>query len=305
MSGAHAYTHGSTALLTATAAEGYTFINWTETGAVVSTSPTLQFGVYGNRTLVANFSDNAYMVTTIAYPSNGGTIEGGGAYIQGMTATLTAHPNPQFDFFCWFEDDDVLSFDPSVSFEVTEDRVIYAVFVENEGVTQTVTLSSGTNWFSTYVEITLDDLKAALETATPNTAITVQSQTQNTSYNPNNHRWTGRLTALDLSKMYKITVAASCEITLTGSLINPANHPVTISTGSNWIAFPIDENMTPTEAFAGFAVNGDVLQSQTNNANYRNNRWVGQVNTLEPGKGYIYRSSESDNRTLVFPTNAK
>ncbi len=177
--------------------------------------------------------------------------------------------------------------------------------ITSTNVTQTISLSAGVNWFSTYVEITLDDLKAALETATPNTAVTIQSQTQNTSYNPNNHRWTGRLTALDLSKMYKITVAASCEITLTGSLINPANHPVTISTGSNWIAFPIDENMTPTEAFAGFAVNGDVLQSQTNNANYRNNRWVGQVNTLVPGKGYIYRSSESDNRTLVFPTNAK
>ncbi len=185
----------------------------------------------------------------------------------------------------------------------TNTDIFWSNCIEKQGdvAVQTITLSSGTNWFSTYVEITLDDLKAALETATPNTAITVQSQTQNTSYNPNNHRWTGRLTALDLSKMYKITVAASCEITLSGMLINPANHPVTISTGSNWIAFPIDENMTPTEAFAGFAVNGDVLQSQTNNANYRNNRWVGQVNTLEPGKGYIYRSSESDDRIFVFP----
>ncbi len=130
VSGAHAYTHGSTATLTALPSEGYTFINWTENGAVVSTSPTLQFVVYGNRTLVANFSDNAYMVTTIAYPSNGGTIEGGGAYIHGTTATLTAHPNPQFDFFCWFEGDDIVSFDPTISFEVTEDVVLYAVFVE-------------------------------------------------------------------------------------------------------------------------------------------------------------------------------
>ena len=196
------------------------------------------------------------------------------------------------------------SYKYGVSFaDSTSTDIFWSNCIEKQGdvAVQTITLSSGTNWFSTYVEITLDDLKAALETATPNTAITVQSQTQNTSYNPNNHRWTGRLTALDLSKMYKITVAASCEITLTGSLINPANHPVTISTGSNWIAFPIDENMTPTEAFAGFAVNGDVLQSQTNNANYRNNRWVGQVNTLEPGKGYIYRSSESDDRIFVFP----
>ena len=130
VSGAHAYTHGSTATLMATAAEGYTFVNWTENGAVVSTSPALQFVVYGNRTLVANFSDNAYTVTTIAYPSNGGTIEGGGVYIHGTTATLTAYANPQFDFFCWFEGDDIVSFDPTISFEVTENVVLYAVFVE-------------------------------------------------------------------------------------------------------------------------------------------------------------------------------
>ena len=130
VSGAHAYTHGSIATLTATAAEGYTFVNWTENGAVVSTSPALQFVVYGNRTLVANFSDNAYTVTSIAYPSNGGTIEGGGVYIHGTTATLTAYANPQFDFFCWFEGDDIVSFDSTISFEVTENVVLYAVFVE-------------------------------------------------------------------------------------------------------------------------------------------------------------------------------
>nr|MCR4825666.1 chitobiase/beta-hexosaminidase C-terminal domain-containing protein [Bacteroidales bacterium] len=64
--------------------------------------------------------------------------------------------------------------------------------------TQTTALSSGANWFSSYVEITLDDLKAAL-VATGNTEITIQGQTQNTIYNPNNGRWTGQLRTLDLS----------------------------------------------------------------------------------------------------------
>nr|MCR4826139.1 fibronectin type III domain-containing protein [Bacteroidales bacterium] len=82
-------------------------------------------------------------------------------------------------------------------------------------VTQTTALSSGANWFSSYVEITLDDLKAALA-ATGNTEITIQGQTQNTIYNPNNGRWTGQLRTLDLSKMYIIKVADACEITLEG-----------------------------------------------------------------------------------------
>ena len=306
VSGAHAYTHGSTATLTATAAEGYTFINWTENGAVVSTSPTLQFGVYGNRTLVANFSDNAYMVTTIAYPSNGGTIEGGGVYIHGTTATLTAYANPQFDFFCWFDGDDMVSFEPTISFEVTEDVVIYAVFVENEDIIQTVNLSEGWNWVSFNVEITLDNLKAALVEAMPSTVIIIKSQTQITSYNPNNHRWNGQLTSLDLSKMYMIKVISGCEFTLYGDLIDPTEHPVTINFGNNWIGFPLNASMSLTNTFAGFAANGDKIRSQTGNSQYIRNRWMGQgLTDLEPGKGYIYNSDIQSIRVFIFPAPAK
>ena len=305
VAGSQTYTHGSTATLTATAAEGYTFINWTENGAVVSTSPTLQFVVYSNRTLVANFSDNAYMVTTIAYPSNGGTIEGGGAYIHGTTATLTAHPNPQFDFFCWFEDDDVLSFDPSVSFEVTENHVIYAVFVENEDIIQTVNLSEGWNWFSTYLDITLDDLKAALVSALPGTNISINSQSVGSTTYANN-RWRGTLTALDLSQMYMINVTADCEMTLVGVPFDPSVHPVTIHPDFNWMAFPLSQGMTLTDVFQGFAVNGDMVISQAEGSSTYTNRWRGTLSTLEPGRGYMYKSTITvGDRVFTFPISTK
>ena len=307
VSGAHAYTHGSTATLTATAAEGYTFVNWTENGAVVSTSPTLQFVVYGNRSLVANFSDNAYTVTTIVYPSDGGTVEGGGAYIHGTTAILTAYPNPQFEFFCWFENDDVLSFDPSVSFEVTEDRMIYAVFVENESVTQTVSLSAGTNWFSTYLEITKEDLQNALLAALSNpTGAIIKSQDGNSTYRGG--RWRDQNFVWDVAKMYMIVAPEDCVITLTGEPINPADHPITIAPNApTWIGFPFDESKTPAQVIpAGFAVNGDIIKGMGGNIRYNNGSWRAQgMNSLEPGKGYIYNSKSAESRTLVFPTSAK
>ena len=102
-----------------------------------------------------------------------------------------------------------------------------------------------------------------------------------------------------------ITVTAACEVTLEGLPINPTEHPVTITNGANWIAFPLSESMTVTNAFTGFAVPGDVIQSQTQNANYNNGRWMGQLSTLEPGQGYIYKSSVQNDRTLVFPSGAK
>ena len=175
----------------------------------------------------------------------------------------------------------------------------------SSSITQTVELSAGTNWFSTNVEVTLDHLKAALVAAAPGTTITIQSQTLNTSYNPNNGRWTGQLTTLDVTRMYVITVATDCEIVLEGMLVDLAGHPVTIASGANWIAYPLDESMSLTDAFAGFAVNGDVVQSQTTNASYIRNRWQGQLTELVPGKGYIYNSSTSESRVFTFPVGAK
>ena len=172
-------------------------------------------------------------------------------------------------------------------------------------VTQTIELSAGVNWFSTYVEITLDDLKAALVEALPGANnIVIQSKNQNTTYNGT--RWRGQLSTLDVASMYKITVEANCQLSLTGIPINPAEHPITIAGNAvTWIGFPFVTNMTITDAFAGFAVSGDQVSAKDQNTTYNGTRWRGQLNTLEPGKGYIYNSAASGDRTFIFPTSAK
>ena len=174
----------------------------------------------------------------------------------------------------------------------------------NQGTqsTQEIALAAGTNWVSFNVETNLNDLKAAL-VATGNTAITIQGQSQNATYNPNNSRWTGQLRVLDLSQMYKIKVADACEITLEGTPVDPSMYPVTIAPGVNYIAYPFNTNMTVTDAFAGFGVNGDVVQSQLQNANFNGSRWIGQLRNLEPGKGYVYKSASTETRVFNYPTS--
>ena len=49
------YTNGTTTTVTATANGGYGFMNWTENGSIVSTSPSYTFTNIVNRSLVANF----------------------------------------------------------------------------------------------------------------------------------------------------------------------------------------------------------------------------------------------------------
>ncbi len=54
--GSGAYVAGSSVTVRATANTGYTFINWTENGTIVSTNPIYQFNITANRTLVANYT---------------------------------------------------------------------------------------------------------------------------------------------------------------------------------------------------------------------------------------------------------
>jgi hypothetical protein len=177
--------------------------------------------------------------------------------------------------------------------------------VDCAGQSQTVALSAGTNWTSFNVDITLDDLKAALVDALSGTGtidITIQGKSQNTKYTGG--RWRGNLT-FDVTQMYMIDVSAACEITLVGAPVNSSERPITIVNGANWIAYPLNVSMTQEDAFAGFnVVNGDVISSKGGNARYTGGRWRGTI-TLTPGQGYIYNSAASGSRTLTFPSGSK
>ena len=160
-----------------------------------------------------------------------------------------------------------------------------------QSYTQTTNLTQGWNWFSTNLDITMDDLKAALREALPNAnSITIKSQYYGQTI-WNGRFWSGQLWSLDVTRMFKINVPADCEITLTGLPINPAEHPVAIDEGANWIGYPFSENMTITQAFTGFAVNGDRIKSNTyGQATYNGTIWVGALHYFHPGKGYVYKS---------------
>ena len=169
------------------------------------------------------------------------------------------------------------------------------------GAMQVIALVNGWNYFSTFVDITLDDLKAALEDAMPGvSSIKIQSKDQNTTYNGS--RWRGSLATLNVEQMYMIETQTECEITLEGMPLNPAEHPITINAGSTWIGFPFAADMSLSDAFAGFAVNGDKVSSKEQNATYNGTRWRGTLNTLVPGQGYIYNSTTA--RTFTYPTGS-
>ena len=183
-----------------------------------------------------------------------------------------------------------------------KNHIILGIEVDSEEE-QTMTLTQGVNWWSTNLDITLDQLKDAIAAALgTNGTATIKSQ--GAAINYINGGWRPADMPFDIREMYKIEVSADCEITLTGMLVNPADYEITISYGVNWIGFLPNESMSVNDAFSGFnPVAGDVVKSKNGSVTYNGYVWRGTL-TLEPGNGYIYESKASENKTFTYGTSS-
>ncbi len=103
-SGSGTFDQGTAVTVTAVPNEGYTFTNWTENEVVVSSSPSYQFVLIGDRTLVANYSlipPTQFAVNLSSSPIEGGSTNGSGSFDEGTNVTVTATVNPGYNFVNW------------------------------------------------------------------------------------------------------------------------------------------------------------------------------------------------------------
>ena len=121
--------YGSSSIVTvgATASNGYGFVNWTEGGAVVSSSASYSFVASGDRTLVANFAP-IYTITTSSSPAVSGTTSGGGSYPGGSSVTVGATANAGYGFVNWTQDGSAVTNAASYSFVAAGNRSLVANF---------------------------------------------------------------------------------------------------------------------------------------------------------------------------------
>ena len=139
ITGAGDYTYGQNVTLNAVANTGYTFVNWTENGTIVSTDVEYSFTANDDRTLVANFEINTYTITASANPTEYGTVSGAGNYTHGQTVTLIATANTDYSFVNWTENGSIVSTDAEYSFTATASRTLVANFAT---ITYTITASA-------------------------------------------------------------------------------------------------------------------------------------------------------------------
>lgn len=177
-------------------------------------------------------------------------------------------------------------------------------------VEHTQALNSGWNWWSTYIELTDNNGLSQLESSLGNAGILIKSRANGyvEAYQYNGAtNWYGTLTSINNEQMYKVRTNANCNAIISGSFALPESHPITIKNGWNWIGFPCNQNVSVDVAMSGFTPEAnDVIKGRNGFTTYYSDEnysiWYGTLNTLEPGRGYMYRSNSTTQKTLVFQT---
>ena len=221
---------------------------------------------------------------------------GSGNFNYGETCVVTATPNTDYYFVNWTENGNIVSTEPSYSFTVSGDRDLVANFSDAPIQTQTVTLTTGWNWFVPTAEISLADLEQALGS----NGISISSQSQFARYDEDDDEWTGNLSALVPGQMYKIKVKDNCNFNLAG--LQPATVSVTFVHGHNWFGYTGSSPVSIENALGSFTPSeGDRISASNGKfANFEDGEWSGSLLQLQPGQGYIYIYNGSGSKSITF-----
>ena len=240
-------------------------------------------------------------IETMAYPANAGNTTGSGIYPYGSTVTLTASGTGNNVFVNWTSGGNVVSTSPTFSFTATESLTFTANFSNG----QKTNLSNGWNWYSTFIEMNGVDGLTMIENGLGTSSTTIMSQTQSVVYNGG--AWDGSLETVVNEQMYRIYMNGYHTLRLYGNIANPSSHPITLNPDWNWIGYPMTGRVAVNTALARLdATNGDVIRSLNSYAEYIDGAgWIGSLNTLVPGQGYMYNNAGSGSKTFVYQSSAK
>ena len=227
-----------------------------------------------------------------------------GRYLLFLTA-YTSNSNETLQFKIWDASEDKIYSNISESFKARKDRVIgsldnpYEISAGNT-LQSFIRLNKGINWVSfNLLSNSLSDLNLLFENDSDKSKIEEIRSIKNFS-RVHSNGFVGELTTVSNDKMYQIKATEDMIINIEGTEI-PDNTIFDFKKGWNWLSYTPLYNMTVNEALARFTfADGDIIKSQSKFAVYdKRNGWIGNLEFLEPTKGYKLNSAISGQ--LSFP----
>lgn len=111
----------------------------------------------------------------------------------------------------------------------------------------------------------------------------------------------GNLQELAPTEAYKIKMSEAVAMPVNGDAFNATKGVISLAKGWNWIGYPLDQIMTPDEALKNLSASeGDMLVGLSGSADYVNGKWVGNLEAMIPGLGYMLKLSTADD--LLYNT---
>lgn len=171
--------------------------------------------------------------------------------------------------------------------------------------TQTNSLISGWNWWSTYIDMSTEQDFDKLKNALGSNASMIKSRTEGfVSYYGG---WYGTLNMLTNTEMYMINMNSMQNISIVGPLTSLSGNPITLNQGWNWIGYPTNMSQEINAALVNLpALGSDMLKSRNAFATYYPSLgWIGTLTNLSPGTGYMYNSSNTETVSFVYASPSK
>ena len=169
---------------------------------------------------------------------------------------------------------------------------------------QAFELSSGWNWMSSYIECTPELFEALKDgIAANNTTAMIKDMSYSTMLQGGT--WSDSDLEFVNEGMYMANLENATTVMLTAAVADPTAHPITLSSGWNWIGFVSAEEIEVNEALASLTpTNGDLIKNMTGASSYNGTEWQGSLENMMPGSGYMYFNKGTE-MTLTYPASSK
>ena len=173
------------------------------------------------------------------------------------------------------------------------------------GSSQDFTLNGLWTWWSTYINTDLESLENALGTYGFQIKSKVNGYVENSSAG-----WNGGLSSITNDQMFFVGLAegvSSYSFRLRGTRAQADQVPITVNSNEwNWVGYPVTVEMPIADALVNYTpTDGEVFKSSSDGFRQfsaEDNQWIGSLNTLKPGIGYMLKSLNDNTVTYTYPT---
>lgn len=170
-------------------------------------------------------------------------------------------------------------------------------------IQQNLNLKKGWKWITFNVQPKDCSVNSVMKNTNGKAYVIKNKEYSDTQYS--NGGWVGNLGTITPNKMYKINSLTDFTHSIIGEQLNIAESPIILKKGWNWIGYAPTTSMSVKEAFAqANPKEGDIIKGQYEFSIYTDYEWIGTLEGMNPGEGYIYMSNigEKDSVKFSYPS---